>query len=547
LEVALERFSIIRCTPFSLQVFPDDMMMTMTTMKGLVRNVAVLTTVVAVCLVQLETSRGSLGRLFVVLDPKPKENAVTIVPVHYGNDNEVKYHTLRKPLTRPSKETEDRQHFQKPILQPIQQKNQDDRYIRKECSDSNDSSPLDDTLSVIRLDKEDASHEPSATTDDHQGKPRIRLTHVWSPYVVWRHQNDTNDQFFPLDQAQNVTWGSMWRAKEFYETRYPSRTINIYCAILWMDVEILQQHQPPLCTQGNTLILDRSTLTEYPYIRPKIHYPFVNDILKLASVAQEGNSTRGESKRKSFSNYIIYSNSDIGVIKSFYTTLESAMLDKLQDHNAFQINRRNIAKEWQLPGATEPRLLSSNELELIDTTIRKNYTFHPGMDCFVVRKDILDGIDLGNLFLGQPPWAGVLKKILKDFMTSKYGEYTSRAGLTFHLGNDREWYRGGQNLTGTEKLDRLNPCVFPNYPKGGIWNEHRYVNTLNCAIISNGTEEFIENDGPFPPFMNSHAYQLAEKVQRVKRKERLKEKIQKTQAARKKTARAQQNKQGNWR
>jgi hypothetical protein len=132
-------------------------------------------------------------------------------------------------------------------------------------------------------------------------------------------------------------------------------------------------------------------------------------------------------------------------------------------------------------------------------------------------------------------------------MTSKYGEYTSRAGLTFHLGNDREWYRGGRNLTGTEKLDRLNPCVFPNYPKGGIWNEHRYVNTLNCAIISNGTEEFIENDGPFPPFMNSHAYQLAEKVQRVKRKERLKEKIQKTQAARKKTARAQQNKQGNWR
>ncbi|KAL3922604.1 MAG: hypothetical protein SGILL_002114 [Bacillariaceae sp.] len=395
---------------------------------------------------------------------------------------------------------------------------------------------------VVQLDKGELSNNDRQKSSVKPKK--IRFAHVWSPYVVWGKQNETEDPFYPLDQAQNVTWASMWRAKEFYEERHPGGSINIYCAILWTDLEVLQRHEPPLCTKDNTLVLERSTQTEYPHIQPAIHYPFVNDMLRLTSIAEEGNLTRGDTRKDSSSHYIIYTNSDIGVIKYFYTTLENAMMKKITDHKAFQINRRSIAKEYRpLRGRSEPRMLTSNDLDLIDSVIRKNYTYHPGVDCFVMRKDILDGIDLGNLFVGQPPWAGVLKKILKDFMTTNYGEYSSRAGLTYHLGDDRDWNRGGQNLTGTKKLERVKPCFFPNYPKDGIFNEHRYQNTLNCALISNGTEEFMEHDGPFPPFMNVHAYDRAVSVQKVKRRERQKEKIKRAEMVKQRQQEKQKKKQ----
>jgi hypothetical protein len=132
----------------------------------------------------------------------------------------------------------------------------------------------------------------------------------------------------------------------------------------------------------------------------------------------------------------------------------------------------------------------------------------------------MDGFDIGNMFLGQPPWAGVVKTILKDFMSTKYGEYSSKARFTFFLGNDREWNSGGQNLTGTKKLQALKPCLFPNRPSHGLWTDHRYRNTLNCAIISNGTSDFIENDGPFPPFLRPNAYDRAMYVYYARERER---------------------------
>jgi hypothetical protein len=128
--------------------------------------------------------------------------------------------------------------------------------------------------------------------------------------------------------------------------------------------------------------------------------------------------------------------------------------------------------------------------------------------------------DLGNLFLGQPPWARVVKTILKDFMSTNYGEYSSKARLTFLLTGAHEWNAGGQNLTGTGKLRAIRPCLFPNRPNHELWTDHTYRNTLNCAIISNGTSDFVENDGPFPPFLKPNAYDRAMQVYHFRERER---------------------------
>jgi hypothetical protein len=350
--------------------------------------------------------------------------------------------------------------------------------------------------------------------------PKIVLSHVWSPFVVWQNKNITADPYFPLDQAQNVTWGSIWRAKEYYQLQNPGRNLTIYCAILWIDIEVLQKHQPPLCQVENTVILERSSHTEYPELLPPIHYPFINDILLKSGDAMDRYSTRRKNKNSSKTKYMVYTNADTGVVQKFYTMLEKAILAQPSLHEAFQINRRTIVREYQGVGEIEPHPLTSNDLQLIEDEIIDNYIYQQGVDCFVMRKDIMDGFDIGNMFLGQPPWAGVVKTILKDFMSTKYGEYSSKARFTFFLGNDREWNSGGQNLTGTKKLQALKPCLFPNRPSHGLWTDHRYRNTLNCAIISNGTSDFVENDGPFPPFLKPNAYDRAMYVYYARERER---------------------------
>ncbi|KAG7357820.1 hypothetical protein IV203_014407 [Nitzschia inconspicua] len=196
-------------------------------------------------------------------------------------------------------------------------------------------------------------------------------------------------------------------------------------------------------------------------------------------------------------------------------------------HEAFQINRRTVERDYHDSTSEQmPRPLTSNDLELIEKEIINNYTHHPGSDCFVMRKDLADGINLGDLFLGQPPFAGVLKTVLQKFMSVGYGVYSSKVGLTCHMGDDREWDLGGLNLTGTNKLELIEPCVHPNKPPNGLWSDHRYQNTLNCAIISKGYETFLhQNNGTYPRFLKPNAYHRAMEVFHVGERERKNKKI----------------------
>ena len=58
----------------------------------------------------------------------------------------------------------------------------------------------------------------------------------------------------------------------------PDIQVQVYCAVLWFDVPIIQNLQPPLCQPSNTIVLNRSTNTLYPWLQPPIHYPIVQDM-----------------------------------------------------------------------------------------------------------------------------------------------------------------------------------------------------------------------------------------------------------------------------
>ena len=96
----------------------------------------------------------------------------------------------------------------------------------------------------------------------------------------------------------------MYRAQQHFKANNDDQdTLEIFCAVLWMDVEIIQRHNPPLCRPENIVILNRSTSTEYPGLSPHIHFPFLQDILEVPSDFD----------------YLIYTNSDIAIVERFYS------------------------------------------------------------------------------------------------------------------------------------------------------------------------------------------------------------------------------------
>jgi len=66
---------------------------------------------------------------------------------------------------------------------------------------------------------------------------------------------------------------------------------------------------------------------------------------------------------------------------------------------------------------------------------------HPGTDCFVIKKSILEKVDMGNLFLGTSPFANMLLLQTSYFAKKvrKFGSFELNA--TYHLGNERIWRR----------------------------------------------------------------------------------------------------------
>lgn len=235
----------------------------------------------------------------------------------------------------------------------------------------------------------------------------LRIAHVWSPYVV---RDANGNPFAPLDQAQNVTWESMYRAQQDFKAHNDDQdTLEIFCAVLWMDVEIIQRHNPPLCRPENIVILNRSTSTEYPGLSPQIHYPFLQDILEVPSDFD----------------YLIYTNSDIAVVKNFYSFVLYTI--RFRRFQAFTVNRKTLPREFK------NETLHSGHIPLIENVLIPNGKPHPGYDCFVISRDVVKNINLGNLFLGHPPWGLVLKTILEYHMTQTFHSFESEVGWTYHL------------------------------------------------------------------------------------------------------------------
>jgi len=156
-----------------------------------------------------------------------------------------------------------------------------------------------------------------------------------------------------------------------------------------------------------TKALQRSVLDIASFNTPR-KLPILRDILATGL-----ESTDAE--------YFVYTNIDIAVTQNFYIAVNTIIN---RGYDAFTVTRRTVpSMQW------EPE-----DLPLIQSLVGDS---HPGHDCFVFHRSILESPVLGETCVGAqylvPPLLANLICRAKKF--GRFNEFH----LTFHLGDDRVW------------------------------------------------------------------------------------------------------------
>lgn len=194
-----------------------------------------------------------------------------------------------------------------------------------------------------------------------------------------------------LYYAQPITFESMYRAQKLEDN------VELFAVGFDEDYEILPDYFTRLPA------LTRSTL-DFGSISNGRKLPFVQDML--------------DAIKKTDIDVLVFTNVDIGVQENFYKSIKH----ELKRSDSFTIHRRdNIPKS----------------LKSLDEIYKHPGEYHKGHDCFIIKRELLSRINLGDMFVGFPPWGQALVNRLKFLdPTFRMLKFTH---LTFHIGKDELW------------------------------------------------------------------------------------------------------------
>ena len=204
----------------------------------------------------------------------------------------------------------------------------------------------------------------------------IKIAHLINPFKC------AKDNPSYLYHAQPITFESMHKA-QLHAQKF-NININLYSINYPEDEEIIPKYFSKLPN------LNKSTLTEFPEISGKRKLPIIQEMFD--SILENSDA-----------DFIIFTNSDIGVQREFYEKVFGLITKhKLK---SFIINRRD-----SIPKFKSERRLTKKDLALI---YKEKGTKHPGKDCFIVSREILKEINMELMFTGFPPWGNTLFKCIK--------------------------------------------------------------------------------------------------------------------------------------
>jgi glycosyltransferase involved in cell wall biosynthesis len=212
------------------------------------------------------------------------------------------------------------------------------------------------------------------------------MLHVLNPF----NASESSDNFL----AQPITYQSIADAKDFARHHVKVDVLNLH-----MPEESPVSH--PVFTYTRPLSeSSKDYLVDYPR-----SLPLLRDILGRAAEFSEYD-------------WLIYTNVDISLTPAFYRRL----IEYIEDgHDAIVINRRTITK--QISGSDQ-----------ISTAYGEIGKKHPGFDCFVFRRDLVEKFDLFDTLVGVHLIGRMLIWNLLKHARSVHVE--KQAHLTFHIGDD---------------------------------------------------------------------------------------------------------------
>ncbi|HLP21148.1 MAG TPA: hypothetical protein VK174_12640 [Chitinophagales bacterium] len=226
----------------------------------------------------------------------------------------------------------------------------------------------------------------------------MKLAHIINPVKV-----DTNSD---LHVAQPITFETIRTASELAKGKVG---VELYTVCYPEDREIIPDFFNRLPD------LERSIQDFGKFSRTK-KYPLIGDVLQAVFAATDAE-------------YLIYTNMDIALMPQFYVAVAGILKE---GYDAVLVNRRGISTKYR----------SIADLPMMYSEFGKP---HPGFDCFVFKRELLNKLILADVCIGVPFIEVSLTHNLIAFADRL--KLVDDLHLTFHLGSevmppvDEEYYR----------------------------------------------------------------------------------------------------------
>jgi len=300
-------------------------------------------------------------------------------------------------------------------------------------------------------------------------RPRAALVHVVSPYLA----APDGGQFAPLDWVQWSMLASARAAREHYAEHVETRRsqapafadVFLVCVVSVAEMESLRSTLENYCS--HIAPYHRNTATEFPFLSKGL--PFVQDIFDAGIDFARDRGLAGEDGY-----FFMMTNSDICLTETFFGEVEGII--SKNKVGALTINRKTIRKyevitpmgNWFEAKHTAALELARHGQTMVEQRI---FSRHDGVDCFVMRSPIAEGLNLGKQFLGFPPWDWNLREVVeildgsranKGLGSVRFQSHGTKGG-TYHFGDDMSW-RNRQ--VGNNKSPRKELLEFMNEFRG---------------------------------------------------------------------------------
>lgn len=214
--------------------------------------------------------------------------------------------------------------------------------------------------------------------------------------------------------------------------------------------------------------LQRSVLDVGQFSQPR-KYPILMDVLRALYNANNAD-------------YLIYTNMDIALMPQFYLAVAEILKE---GYDALLINRRGISKAYK----------TVDQVPLMYSDYGKP---HPGFDCFIFKRSLLDKIILENICLGVSFSEVALTHNLIAFAEKL--KLVDDLHLTFHIGTEvmpplqQEYYMHNRREYETKIYPRLKPHLkIEKFPYAQLPFHQRMLRwVLNPSFR---TQQVVEMEG----------------------------------------------------